>query len=132
MQKSCTSRGRMLLFKFFLFYLGVCVITSCKDKDDTLQFNPNKPSVFYDYAPKEGAVRTRLYIQGENFGTDISRIRVYIGDKPLKVIGSNGTEIYCMVPRKTTSGSVKVIIDGNQPTEYTFPDPFVYTSTISV
>lgn len=48
------------------------------------------------------------------------------------MIGANGTEIFCMVPRKITSGEVRVVIDGAQPIEHTFVDPFIYTSTITV
>jgi len=133
MQKNFTLKGRKLLFTIaVLFSLGACVLSSCKEKNDALDYDPNKPSVFNDYSPKQGAVRTRLYIQGENFGTDISKIHVYIGEKALKVIGSNGSEIYCMVPRRTTSGEVRVVIEGNQTTDYTFAEPFVYTSTITV
>ena len=116
----------------FLFSLGASVLTSCKDKKEAMDYDPNQPSVFTDYSPKEGAVRTRLYIQGSNFGTDVSKIHVYIGERALKVIGSNGTEIYTMVPRRTTSGDVRVVIDGNPATEYTFAEPFVYTSAITV
>ena len=130
MQKHFTSKGRQLLFNLtILFALGACVLSSCKEEKHSLEHDPNKPSVFHDYSPKEGAVRTRLYIRGENFGTDVSKIKVYIGEKELKVIGANGTEIFCMVPRKTTSGDVRVVIDGN---EHTFAEPFVYTSTITV
>src|SRR5690606_31278621 len=130
MQKHFTSKGRQLLFnQTILFALGVCVLSSCKEDKHSLEHDPNKSSVIHDYSPKEGAVRTRLYIRGENFGTDVSKIKVYIGERELKVIGANGTEIFCMVPRKTTSGDVRVVIDGN---EHTFAEPFVYTSTITV
>ena len=133
MQKKFTSSGRRLLFQLAIFFsLGACVFSSCKEENTELNYDPNKPSVFHDFSPKEGAVRTRLYIRGENFGTDVSQIQVYIGSRELKVIGSNGTEIYCMIPRKTTSGQVRVVINGNPPVEYTFEEPFNYTSTITV
>lgn len=130
MQRKFTLKGRKLFLQVaFLVSLVLFALPSCKDKEEALAYDPNKPSVFLDYAPKEGAVRTRLYIQGSNFGTDVSKIKVFIGDKELKVIGSNGTEIYCMIPRKTTSGDVKVIING---VEHIFDEPFIYTSTITV
>ncbi len=133
MKKNFTLNGRKLMLKLIIFLsLATCVLSSCKDKEVGEKYDPNKPAVFSDYSPKEGAVRTRLYIRGENFGTDVSKIHVYIGERELKVIGSDGKEIYAMVPRKTTSGEVRVVIDGTTPTEYTFPESFVYTSSIVV
>ena len=86
---------------------------SCKEKDgasETTADAPAGPVLFNDFAPKKGAVRTRLYIEGSNFGNDVNKIKVFIGEQELKVVGSNGKQIYCMIPRYTSSGKVKVVI----------------------
>ncbi len=116
-----------------LFLLGIGLFSSCKDKDIiTGNYDPGKPTVFSDFSPKKGAIRTRLYISGDNFGDDVSKIRVFIGERELKVIGSTGTQIYCWVPGQTATGKVKVVIDGATPVEHTFADDFNYVISTNV
>lgn len=56
----------------------LCLIAfSYSCKDDTVStggYDPSKPVVFRDFSPEEGSIRTKFYIYGENFGTDISKI----------------------------------------------------------
>ncbi len=116
-----------------LFLLGIGFLSSCKDKEIIAkEYDPGKPTVFSDFSPKEGAIRTRLYISGDNFGTDVSKIRVFIGERELKVVGANGKEIYCWVPGQTETGKVRVLIDGPTPLEHTFPEDFNYTKSTNV
>lgn len=126
----------------FIYFAMACfvffgLIYSCKDKSgagEEYGHEPTGTAIFSDFAPKKGAVRTRLYIEGSNFGTDINKIRVYIGEQELKVVGSNGSQIYCMIPRYSTSGKVKVmIIRGNGDLiEHVFPDEFNYAKSTAV
>ena len=131
--------------KHFLWALACCLfMVGCSDDDlPAGAYDPSQPVVFTDFTPKTGALRTRLYIQGSNFGTDVSKIHVSVGGVDAKVIGSNGTEIYCMVRSRSYEstneitidgkeyypGTIKVTIDGadGQPaTEYSFENPFGY------
>lgn len=61
-----------------LFFIG------CKDdKANSNQYDPSQPVVFTDFSPKEGGMRTRLYIEGSNFGNDPTKIHITIGgEKP--------------------------------------------------
>lgn len=102
------------------------------DKEKEKSQNPGGSAVFSDFSPKEGAVRSRFFVYGSNFGTDVTKIEVYIGDSKLKVIGSDGNQIYCMVPRNSTSGPVKVIINGDPPVEHIFEKQFTYQATSTV
>ena len=91
--------------------------------------DPNKPVIFTDFTPNEGAIRTRMYINGENFGTDVSLIEVIIGGQKAKVIHSSGTQIYCMVPARASGGYVEVKIknsDGSEGVKHTFEQKFSY------
>lgn len=91
--------------------------------------DPNQPVGFTDFTPNEGPVRTRMYINGENFGTDISLIDVVIGGQKAKVIHSSGKQIYCMVPVRASGGYVTVTIknpDGNEYVKHTFDQRFTY------
>lgn len=129
---------RKAVFLFLCIILFCCAVThSCKEKsiaDEGQGYDPSLPPVFTDFLPKKGAVRTRLYIEGSNFGTDVSKIHVFIGDQELKVVGSNGSQIYCMIPRYTNSGVVKIMIkrDTGDPVEHVFAEEFIYTKSTAV
>ena len=102
---------------------------SCSESEKNIGHDPSKPIVFEDFSPKEGSVRTRLYITGSNFGNDVSKIHVNVGGKEAKVIGSNGKEIYCMVPKRAYDGKVTATIDGENgesAIDFTFEDEFTY------
>ena len=62
--------------------------------------DPNVEVVFTDYSPLEGAVRTNMFINGSNFGTDPSLIRVVVGGKEAKVVSFfRYTDLlYCSFP----------------------------------
>ncbi len=99
-----------------LMIILFCIVCSCKDDDNTgnKNYDPSQPVKITEFTPKNGAARTRLFIYGENFGTDLSLINVTIGGLKAKVIGSNGECIYCVVPSRAYEGTVKVSI-GTEP-----------------
>lgn len=91
--------------------------------------DPNKAVIFTDYTPNQGSVRTRMYINGSNFGTDVSLINVTIGGQKAKVIHSDGNQIYCMVPARASGGYVEVEIknaDESKGSKHTFEQKFNY------
>ncbi len=69
------------------------------DPPKTYPFDPNKETTLTRFSPRDVAVRTTLFLDGSNFGTDLSRIKVYVGGKPAPVISSNGKTIAAMTPR---------------------------------
>ena len=136
----------MKIKQTFLFYaivmllIGGC-ITSCSEEggyegaNPVYPCDPSKPVVFTDYTPKEGVVRTTVFIEGSNFGTDVSKIKVTIGGVNAPIIGASGTKICLMVPRRSNDGDVKVQIsgaNGELVTEYVFDDLFMLHSTLQV
>ena len=110
------------------------LFTGCSDKTETggREHDPNQPVKLIDYYPTEGGVATQMILNGENFGTDISKINVYVNDRPATVVSSNGEKIYVICPRKPGEGNedsqiicnVDVEIDGKR---QTYSVPFVYT-----
>lgn len=102
----------------------------CKDdKVDSSQYDPSQPVVFTGFTPKEGGMRTRLYIEGSNFGSDMSKIHITIGGVKAKTIGADGKKIYCMVPPKSFSGVINVRVEdsnGKTVADHTFEEPFGY------
>ena len=124
--KKLKNYALILLWFFALLY-------GCKkDESKNAGLDSNGIPVFEDFSPKEGHVRTSLFITGKNFGRDISKIEVFVGDKKLKVIGSDGKQIYCSIPRYLSSGKVKVIVNNGAGAEYTFDEEFKYIPTLSV
>ena len=97
--------------------------------------DPSQPVIFTDFSPKEGAVRTLLFFEGSNFGTDVSKIEVSIGGAAAPVIGSSGTKICAMVPRRSGRGDVVVRVkgqDGKIIKEHTFEDLFTLQAALQV
>ena len=97
--------------------------------------DPSQPVVFNDFWPKEGPVRTLVFIEGSNFGTEISSIEVLIGGVSAPVIGSSGNKICVMAPRLSMRGDVVVrILDdsGKLVKEHEFDDLFMLESTLVV
>lgn len=97
--------------------------------------DPSKPIVFKDFSPKEGPVRTYIFIEGSNFGTDISKIAVMIGGVKAPVIGSSGTKICVMAPRRSNRGDIVVSIkDANEKVikEFQFEEIFTLHSALQV
>lgn len=91
---------------------------SCKDDtsgEDAPPFDPGKPMVISRFTPESGGLATRLVLYGNNFGNDISKVRVTIGGKNAKVIGVKGTSLHCMVPAGAYDGDIVVaIVDDNE------------------
>lgn len=107
-----------------LFILFVALLSGCKDGASTSSvYDPSKPVVIEDFSPKEVAPNTRMLIYGQNFGSDLSMIKVLLGGVEAQVIGSDGDCIYCLVPQRADEGSVKVVIGE---TETTIDTKFSY------
>ncbi|MDR1337278.1 MAG: IPT/TIG domain-containing protein [Tannerella sp.] len=134
------TRKPFLLYAIAILVAGYGVV-SCNEEGGYGGANPvqpadsSKPVVFTGYSPKEGPVRTSVFIEGSNFGTDISKISVTIGGVKAPVIGSSGSKICAMTPRRSEAGDVKVSIldaDGKVIAEHLFDDRFTLYSTLQV
>lgn len=125
-------RIKRLLFSYAAASLFVGAgITACTQSGgyegvpERVPFDPGKQIVFSDFSPKEGSVRTLVFFDGQNFGTDLSRIKVYIGGQSAPVIGADGKTIIAMVPRRANEGTVMVEMlneDGTVFKEHTFDE----------
>ncbi|MFV0418482.1 MAG: IPT/TIG domain-containing protein [Dysgonomonas sp.] len=137
----------MKIKKSLLFYAIaiLCAVgygtTSCSEEGGyevtkPVQYSdPSQPVVFSDFTPKEGVVRTLVFIEGSNFGTAVSNIKVTVGGIPAPVIGSSGSKISLMIPRRSNDGDVKITITGanNQVVaEHQFDDLFTLHSSLQV
>ena len=74
-----------------IFFLISLLIIGCKDETTTTStiHDPSKPVQITGFEPTEGGARTRLYIQGNNFGSNTDDIKeilyiVWFLSKPQK------------------------------------------------
>lgn len=129
MKKKTERKGGGNSLTVFLMFLVLCFASSCKDdKVDSQTHDPSQPIEITEFTPKNGAARTRLFIYGKNFGTDLSLIHVTIGGLKAKVIGCNGECIYCVVPQRAFEGTIEVSIgaEGSTPAVVESPEKFKY------
>ncbi|MFV0390914.1 MAG: IPT/TIG domain-containing protein [Paludibacteraceae bacterium] len=128
-----------VLIGAFVFVIG------CKNSEDGVvktPHDPNKPITITSFTPDSGRVATQMLIYGENFGSDVSKINVFIKEKKAAVIGVDnlGTIIYCIVPSlkgseiveggDVDSGQVKVVI-GDQETTSQQELRYTYSQNVS-
>jgi hypothetical protein len=122
---------------WMLFGLIALSLTHCKQDElpQEVGYDPSKPVMVTDFYPKEGSVGNNLVIYGENFGNDLSKIKVMIGGKPAKVVGVKNNAIYCIIPEKAYAGDIQVIILGGNNEELAHgasKEPLSYTRKLLV
>src|SRR5690606_10167961 len=90
--------------------------TQCKQDEieQTGSYDPSKPVVITDFAPKEGGVGSNLIVYGDNFGSDLSRMKVQIGGEGAKIIGVKNNSLYCVIPERAYEGDIQVSILGDK------------------
>ena len=109
-----------LLMCFFL-----TGFSSCKDDENKKkEYDPNQPIILTDYYPKEGGIATQMIISGENFGTDVSKIKVYFNEAKAAVIQSTGDKLYVITPRKPGEDCVITVSVGGD--KAVFEEHFTY------
>jgi hypothetical protein len=126
-----TCRARLLSFcisaSLFILFL------SCKDDGDkNVQqvHDPNKPIELTSFFPISGGAKDKILLNGDNFGTDASQIKVYFNNKEAAVVSSSGNRIYAIVPRLPgEEPAIKVKI-GQDSAIYT--NTFAYTPQAQV
>lgn len=80
------------------------------DQQEAADFDLSKEVVVKDFLPKEGGSGNNLVIYGDNFGNDLSRIKVVIGGKTAKVVNVKGNSLYCIVPAGAFEGDIQVYV----------------------
>lgn len=108
----CKMKKVLKEWQFVLLALFTICTYSCKDEDNAEAgvFDPSKPVVVSDFIPKEGGAYQKLLIYGENFGTDVAKVKVKIGGKDAVVISVKDTYLYCFVPSGAFSGEIEVAV----------------------
>ncbi len=102
-------------------------ILGCNKDDNTSKVDPIPSLSGID--PDIGPKNTPLTINGDNFGTDASKVQVFINEVEAVVQTVTNTQITTIVPARAFSGLVKVIING---AELTGPEFLYLISDVQV
>ena len=99
------------------FFIILCIvsigISSCtKDTDNLVIVPPPTPTSIESISPVSGHGDTEVTITGISFSTDIDAISVFFNDQEAVVNSVTDTEIEAIVPRGALSGTVRVVING--------------------
>src|SRR5690606_29759023 len=114
------------LFKV-CFFGALISFSSCKNESElstSTTHDPTKDVVLKSFYPTEGGARDKILLDGENFGTDPSQIKVYFNKAEAKVISSSGNRIYALVPRLPGENPTVSVVVGADSVVY--EDNFVY------
>lgn len=106
-----------LLGLFIALFVGVFL--SCRDdnKQTNFQpFDPAKPIEITGFYPDSGGIATPFIIEGSNFGSDTTGMKVYFVDTlgvkhRAGLVGSNGQKIYAFVPKLTYLRKMEVMVE---------------------
>lgn len=105
-----------------LALVTLCLVGCKDDGQEEVAFNPNKPIIVSDFLPKEVSTGSRLMIYGDNFGNDISKVRVTIGGEKATVISVKNKSLYCFVPAKAYDGDVEISVFDNNGEEIAYAE----------
>lgn len=103
--------------------IGLLFFVSCRDEDGT-GHDPSQPIAVTSFVPDSGRISEMVLLDGANFGTDTSNIKVYFNSKKAIVISSTGSRILALVPRLPGDTCIVTVeVDGKKAT---YPDRFRY------
>lgn len=102
-----------------VFMATICLcafgFVSCNDEaNETAKYDPSHPVVITSFMPDSGRIAEMVILDGSNFGTDTSQIRVFFNEKKAKVLGSTGKSILALVPRLPGDTCVLTVEVGEQ------------------
>ncbi|MDR2385939.1 MAG: IPT/TIG domain-containing protein [Tannerella sp.] len=110
----------LCIFLLFCVTAFAGLLFSCdKRGDDTGEkHNPDMPIELISFRPDSGRIREMVLLDGKNFGSDVSNIKVYFNQKEAKVLGSTGDRILALVPRLPGDTCVLAVAIGEQKKSY--------------
>ena len=103
----------------FIVAVLVVVFAGCKKDEEGFTHDASAPITIDQLLPEKGSGGTEILINGNNFTTDTSQVKVTLNGKQLKVIGVNGKQMMAVVPKKAGSGVITVTIGGKSATSKT-------------
>ncbi|OQP67588.1 NHL domain-containing protein [Niastella populi] len=106
-------------------------VSACKKENGGYSHNSSAPITITSFTPEEGATGTEVLINGSNFSSDTSQIKVTINGVPLKIAGAKENQIMAYLTTKTGTGPVEVTIGKNtgaSTTDFSYLFSYVVTT----
>ena len=114
---------KRVCFLSFLVATGMLLgLWSCENESKNLErpsYDPSKPVRIADFEPDSGGMATKVFIYGSNFGSDLSKIRVYFNSMRAPVVGSDGEHLYVITPRQPGEECTLSVVVGNDSVVFT-------------
>lgn len=90
--------------------------SSCSNNSDEsgAKYDPSKPVQITEIEPMAGGFATKVFISGNNFGTDKSKIKVYFGETRATVVNSSGDYLYVYSPKQDDGErNISVVVEND-------------------
>lgn len=115
---------------FMLLVLACGYACSDNDSEKLPEHNPSEPIVLTKFFPDSGGLATRVILEGANFGSDTSQIKVYFNEKRAPVINARGDKMYVVAPRLPGNPCTVKVYVGDK--EAVYDEVFKYTAQLTV
>ncbi|EGK00223.1 IPT/TIG domain-containing protein [Dysgonomonas gadei] len=115
---------------FIAISIAVAIFSCSSDSNKKDEYDPNKPVTVSKFFPQTGGMASKLVIEGNNFGSDPSSIKVFFNQKEAAVVSVENERIYLLVPRLPGKDCVIKVQIGTQEVE--FEDTFSYIEKYAV
>jgi len=99
------------IYTFKLLLLLLISVTNCTKDADNLTF---VPASINSISPNSGPGDTEVTITGIAFNADIDKVSVFFNNVEGEVTAINSTEIKAIVPRGAMTGTVRILINGEE------------------
>lgn len=111
---------------------AILFLMACNEDSDAIQkiHDPLRPIELTTFYPTMGGAKDKILLDGDNFGTDISQIKVYFNHAKAAVVSSSGNRIYAIVPRLPGDNPVVKVVVGKD--SATYKDTFSYRAQAQV
>jgi hypothetical protein len=122
--KNLTVKLKALNVAIAMLCMGLLFFVSCGDEDKSGTHDPSQPLSAISFMPDSGRISEMVILDGANFGTDTSNIKVYFNSKEAITLSSTGTRILALVPRLPGDTCIVSVEVGGK--RVTYPERFRY------
>ena len=123
---------RLLLKLGALICFLLCLSSCNKDNNESggPVYDPNRDYVLTTFYPDSGRIMEQVILEGDNFGSDPSIIKVYFNQKRAKVVGASGGKMYVIAPRLPGDTCLITVVIGKDSIAYR--KRFLYRKAVTV
>lgn len=120
---------KYIVIRYVIFMAVLGLFVSC-EKEENDGHREDEAMEISGFLPTKGRVGTRLLINGKNFTTDLTKLRVTINGKELPIIGASLDQIMVVVHDKVGNGAIQVEVE-EKLVSSTINFEYIYTRTVS-